>query len=318
MWKNLLFEYLDDDLNRKYAQFIFRKLLQANLRKGRFVIKHQNYRLELKEGDIVNKEKEICEFIVKKSINEGYNAMVIPFIVSKEQAPNFYISTERPREEELLWWLYHLITGLHFGNYVINIANVDKKILEEFRKYLKENNFLIFREERMGLDIKEMLSKFNLPGMFLDEFIFGFLILAYFSKFLSEMKEKARISRELKDSGHKIDEILSVTDEASLLIFVLSRQKKKVYIFPKLRKLILSWFNEPEKLSSFLFSFYITDKTYRDLSRSLLNKFLYYFLQNKVNGELLSKLTELKISYELKRKGRIYRIKNAEQFFSKL
>jgi len=317
-WKNLLFEYLDDDLNRKYASFIFKKLLQANKKKGKYIIKCKNKKLEVKENEIEEKEKEICEFIVEKALEEGYNAMVVPFIISFDQAPNFYLSIEKPKEEELWWWLYYIVTGLHFGEYIINISNVDKKILDKFREYLQKENFLIFRKEKMGLNVGEMFSKLNLPKVTLKEFIFGFLILAYFSKFLKEMKEMAKTSKELKEMGFDVDEITNINDDATLFIFILSRQKKKLYIFPKLKSLLLSWFDDPEKLSSFIFSFYITDRSYHDLSVTLLNKFLYYFLQNKVSGELLNKLVELKVFYELKRKGKIYGVRKSVFFFSKL
>jgi len=327
-YKELLFEFLEDRKKREYCLPIVRRLLQANFRKGKYIIKASGRKLEILPEEIEEKVEEICEFIVEKSLREGYSALVVPFIISKEQAPNFYITEEKPREDELWWWLYHLLTGVHCRHfdprrreehfYVLNLANVPKEIGEEFREYLINENFLIFEGERSGLNINEMLSRLEVPkGIPLKEFILGFIFLSYFVKFWKYWKEREKVA---KIRGKEIPKI---TDDSLLLIFVLPRQKKKVYVFPKLKRIMLRWygeFSEREipKISKFIFSFYAADKDYKEESASLLNKFLYYFLQDYVNGELLAKLIELKINYTLKKKGRAYGIANAKQFLSKL
>jgi len=326
-YKELLFGFLEDRKKREYCLPIVRKLLQANFREGKYIIKAPGRKLEILPEEIEEKVEEICEFVVEKALKEGYSALVVPFIISKEQAPNFYITEEKPREDELWWWLYHLLTGVHCRYfdprrrgehfYVLNLANVPKEIGEEFREYLINENFLILGE-RSGLNINEMLSRLEVPkGIPLKEFILGFIFLSYFAKFWKDWKEKEKVAKI------KGKEIPKITDESLLLIFVLPRQKKKVYVFPKLKRIMLRWygeFSEREipKISKFIFSFYAADKDYKEESASLLNKFLYYFLQDYVNGELLAKLIELKINYELKKRGRFYGIANAKQFFSKL
>jgi len=316
-YKELLFKFLEDDMNRDYCVPIVRKLLQANLRKGKYIIKISNKKLEILPEEIKEKTKEICEFIVEKALREGYSALVVPFIISKEQAPNFYIAEEKPKEEELWWWLYYLITGIHYRDYVLNLANVPDEIREEFRKYLIQQNFLIFEAERSGLNLNEMLSRLEVPrGISLKEFILGFIFISYFAKFLKDWKEKEEVAKIIEKT------IPEITDESSLLVFVLSKQKKKFYILPKLKKILSHWYSDFSEddipyISKFIFSFYIADKNYGEESTGLLNKFLYYFLQDYVNGELLTKLVELKISYELK-KEKIYGLRNAERFFSKL
>lgn len=317
-YKKFLFEFLEDRKKREYCLPIVRKLLQANFRKGKYIVKTSGGRLEILPEEIEEKVEKICEFIVEKALKEGYSALVVPFIISKEQAPNFYITEEKPKEEELWWWLYHLLTGIHYRDFVINLANIPKEINERFREYLINKNFLIFEGERSGLNMNEILSRLEVPkGIPLKEFILGFIFVSYFAKFWRDWKEKEKVAKIVRK------EIPKITDETSLLIFVLPRQKKKVYVLPKLRKIISHWYRDfTEKdipqISKFAFSFYIADKNYKEESASLLNKFLYSFLQQHVNGELLTKLIELKTNYELKKRGRIYGISNASQFFSKL
>jgi len=320
-YKELLFKFLEEDTNREYCVPIVEHLLNVrNIDKKtkEYKIKISGKSERIKQGDI----KHLCEVIVKKSLLEGYTSMVIPTTIGVDQAPNFYISEEKPREEELWWWLYHLLTGIHYGDYVLNLANVPSEIREEFREYLIEQNFLIFESERSGLKIEEMLSQLNTPrGIPLKEFILGFIFVSYFAKFWKDWKEEEEIAKIV---GKTIPEI---TDEASLLVFVLPKleKKKEVYVLPKLKRILSHWYSDFSEdnipyISNFIFSFYIADKDYREESVSLLNKFLYYFLQDYVNGELLTKLMELKIGYELRKtkRERIYGLKNAKQFFLKL
>jgi len=321
-YKELLFEFLKEETNRKYCVPIIERLLQANKRKGKFVltISKSNRRLEVSPEEIEKRVEEICEFIIQKALEEGYGAFVVPFIISKDQAPNFYVTEEKPKEEELWWWLYHLLTGLHCREYILNLANVPNEVREEFRNYLIQEKFLIIEKERLGLDLKEMLSRLEVPkNLMLEEFILGFIFVSYFAKkFLKGRKEEEEVAKVTEKP------ISEMTDEASLLVFVLSREKKKVYILPKLKDLISYWYsdfykNKTPYISRFIFSLYIADENYREESAGLLNKFLYYFLQGYVNGELLMKLIELKISYELKKKEKkIYGLANANWFFSKL
>jgi hypothetical protein len=96
---------------------------------------------------------------------------------------------------------------------------------------------------------------------------------------------------------------------------------------PKLKEFILKWYKkyledeeETPYIVKFIFSLYIADEQYKDLSASLLNKFLYYFLNGYVNGELLDKLVNLKIFYELReqRRKKIYGFSKANEFFREI
>jgi len=274
--------------------------------------------------EIYDKMEDICEFIVRKALSEGYNAMVVPFMISIDQAPNFYVFEERPTEEELYWWLYHLLSGVHYGDIVINIANIPEETRKKFREFLVEEKFLIVGSIN-GMNIREILLRIGAPQLskeyLKEEFILGLLFLSYFARFWILQKGRENV----EEFKNKLKHLIS--DDASLLVFILSREKKRVYMFPRLGSLIVKWYDDlfsadisvVPRISSFLFSFYIREKEYAKLAASLLNKFLYYFLSGYVNGEILCKLVELKISYELK-KGKMYgfRRESLEFFFSRL
>jgi hypothetical protein len=330
-YKELLFSFLENENNRKYCVPILQRILMSNKRKGKFIvtIDKNKKRLELYPEELGERIKEVCEFIVEKTLIEGYNALAIPFMISRDQAPNFSLFEERPREDELWWWIYHLLTGVHSGNVVLNLANVSEEIRKEFRNFLVNKNFLIIGEKQ-GLNTKAMLKQLGAPRITLreHEFILGFLFLSYFATFWAFRKEKESVE-EFKKSLET-----TITSDASLLIFVLPREKKRVYVFPRLNHLLINWYEdlfslkerEPHipKISNFAFSFYIRDEKYRELTCDLLNKFFYYFLSMHINGGILCRLIEVKTTYELKEGGkkrkRLYGIprKSAEFFFSKL
>jgi len=332
-YKELLFKFLEDENNRKYCVSILQRILMSNKRKGKFIvtIDKNKKRLELKPEELERKIEVICEFVVEKTLVEGYNALSVPFMISRDQAPNFSIFDEKPKEDELWWWIYHLLTGIHFGNIVINLVNVSEEIRNEFREFLVNKKFVMIGG-KSGLNTKEILLQVGAPAripLVEQEFILGFLFLTYFAIFWTSRKGKESIE-ELKKNLET-----TITSDASLLIFVLPREKKRVYVFPRLNRLLINWYEDLfslkegesliPRISTFVFSFYIQDKKYRETTCGLLNKFLYYFLLGHINGEILSKLVEIKAAYELKeakkRKGsRFHGVpkKAAEFFFSKI
>lgn len=335
-YKDLLFEFLRSHENRKYCLPILQRLLRANVKAKKMgegekekwltiKIGKTREKLELRVEELYDKMENVCEFIVRKALAEGYNAMVVPFMISVDQAPNFYIFKERPTEEELYWWLYHLLSGVHYGDIVVNIANLPEESRKKFREYLIEEKFLIVGDGK-GVNTKEILSRIGAPSLskvyLNEEFILGLLFLSYFAKFWALQKgmESVEVFK------NKLKQLIS--DDVSLLVFILSREKKRVYIFPRLDSLITRWYDDllsadmstlVPKISSFIFSFYIREKEYAKLAAILLNKFLYYFLSGYINGEILCKLIEVKISYELK-KGKTYGFRrgSSEFFFSRL
>jgi len=322
-YKVKLFNFLKNSVNREYCLPIMNKMLRANFMRGKFIITIDKTRekLSLSREEIIKNIENIIEFIVKKALIEGYNALAIPFIISKEKAPNFYIIEEKPKEDELWRFLYLILTGIHYGDFVLNLENVPEEIVKDFREWLINKNFVILEKERSGLNINELLLGLELPKgipLMECEFILGFIFVSYFVKFWKEKLEEKVIAETFKKK------IIEITDESSLVIFILSKQKKKMYIFPRLREIIKKYYEDFFKsddlvpsISKFIFSLYITKKDYKEESANLLNKLLYYLLQGYVNGELLSKAIDLKISYELK-ENKIYGVSRASQFFSRI
>ncbi|MCS7109663.1 MAG: hypothetical protein NZ903_02610 [Candidatus Micrarchaeota archaeon] len=321
----LLYDFLKNDINFQYCLPIVKKLLQANFRGGKFVITIDKTRekLVITPSEINTRLPEILDFMVKKASIEGYNAIVIPSIISKDQAPNFYIGEETPEPEELWKFIYLLLTGIHGYDYVLNLENTAKDIVENFRSWLMNKKYIITCRENSGLNIAEMISSLQVPkGLPLREleFVMGFLFISYFAKFLKDIQEEIEIA---KDLGRIFS---SLSEDATLVIFVLSKQKKKMYIFPKLRNILIrfygDFFTDEETIPGicrFIFSLYVSYDKYKDISAGILNKLLYYLLQGHINGELLSEAIELKTSYELsKKQGRVYGISASSQFFTKL
>jgi hypothetical protein len=328
-YRELLYDFFKEEINKQYAAFILRKLLQANKpRKGKYPIKIGRETKYFSPEEVEKRPQEICDAIVEKALKEGYNALAIPSLVSVNLAPNFYIFKEEPKEEEIWWWLYHILTGVFFGDNVLNLVNIPEETREGFREYLINENLLITGHSS---NIRSIQKIFHIPMGSSElneyEFISGFLFLSTFVKFWMGQKRKEVTARDFEIEFNK-----KVTEDTTLLIFSLSREKKKVYFFPKLNSLISKWFsdvlssNEKEVqitplISSFLFSFYIRDTKYKKITGSLLNKFLYYFLSGHIKGDILSALVTVKATYELgKKKGKIAGVygRSAEFFFSNL
>ena len=320
-YKEMLFKFLENDINTQYCLPIVKKLLQANFRGGNFVITASNEKMIVAPDEMKAKIQTVLDFIIKKALLEGYNVLVTPCIISKEQAPNFYLEEEVPKSEELWRFLYLLLTGVHCFDYVLNIENAPAKVTESFKEWLINKNYLVTGAERSGLNVKELLSSLNIPrGLTLEEFIMSFIFLSYFAKFWKDMQERIEIAG---DFGKLLSEI---PDDVSLVVFVLSRQKKRMYVFPRLKEIMTKYYgdffisdDQIPSICRFIFSLYISDANYREICVGILNKLLYYLLQGRINGELLSRAVELKTNYELRKKEhKIFGLHDAQQFLTKL
>jgi hypothetical protein len=276
-------------------------------------------RNEEKEEKIGEKIIEICEDIVRKNINEGYNALGIPTIIGFNRAPNFYIKKEKPTEEEIWWWLYHILSGIHNNDVIINLLNVKHTVREGFRNYLKSEEFILIGNGS-GLNVKKISSELKIKGIHDKPFIFAILVLSFFVFYWKKHTKKIDVNSR--------EELLR--DDSSLLVLTLSKkEKKKVFIFPKISKIINEWYSDViegkesiPSLLKFIFSLTILDdKKYKKLSTEYLNKLCYYILKGKVSGEILSKSIELKVEYELKNlkdRKKVNGVSRGEFFFSKL
>lgn len=272
--------------------------------------------------------QEIINEMIGNTLKRGrYEAWFLPTTISPEKAANFYIGKEKPTPNEVYKFFYLLISGIYSNQYVVSLDNVDERKLSEFRQDLiKEGKMIIPSKGQTGLDTRKVLSDIGVKlAPKLTEFIFAFIIVSYFVSWLKRPMEKEEWIKSWEKEGLiSTLETLGVTDDTTLVIYSLPKQKKEIYYVPKIKNFILKWYKnyleDKEKTPSvvkFILSLYISDKHYSDLSALLLNKFLYYFLNGYVNGEILDKLINLKIFYELKQK-KVYGFSKASKFFREL
>jgi hypothetical protein len=322
--KKQLNRFLEDGANRACASNVFWLLLRQ----------HNTGKLAEMKQKVIRDPNKIWNGIelLKDEIlrNEEFTASVVPTIVSSDRARSFLFEGEKkPTEEGIYRWLHMLLSGLYSGAHVLNLINLDEGARREFRECLI-NAQVMFADQR-GIDARKLM-KICHGAMPWNEHALAFLFLNYFLYWLRE-QTKANLSEEeykkfLDDIGlpRSLLEDYKITDETTLVLFIIPpRGKREMHYFPRLRSFIQRWysdfFSDPKlrypPLGMFTSSLYIRDKEYRDLSEHLLNKFIYYLLQGRINGELLEKLIVLKTHYVFatERKAGITRASN---FYSKL
>ena len=172
--------------------------------------------------------------------------------------------------------------------------NVDENLKDKFRKDLIREELLILPGKKgEGVNIKKMLNYLDIrvtPQ--LKEFIYSFILISFFTSWIKSIKRTEEWIKEVEKLGlHSVLEKSGIKDDTTLVIFYIPRQKKEMYYIPRLKNLLLTWYGDYlegkedyPSVVKFIFSTYISDKQYRELSSSLLNKFLYYFLNGYVNG----------------------------------
>lgn len=324
-YKNELEKFLEKESNRVYSANILNKLIRQ-ITVGEIAdIK--------KSSSFVDDMDKIIDVIVKRAYEKGYSASFIPTVISADDAPNFYIGREyNPTDTEIYRFLYLLLTGLYSKNYIFNIDNVSRDALDDFREYLINEKLMIFSDKGgSGIDNKKLMKEIKCRIPY-TEFTFAFLMLFKFCNWIKDMiHKKTGYKEELEELGLQsfLEKEIGIGDDATLVIFNIERRgKRSMYFFPRMTSLMSRWFSEyilkheeeSPSIIRFVFSTYISDKKYSDKSRSLINKFLFYFLNTYVNGEILDDMITMKISYELskKRGERVYGVYGAGEFFRRL
>ncbi|AFU57331.1 hypothetical protein Ngar_c03830 [Candidatus Nitrososphaera gargensis Ga9.2] len=323
-FKVALEQYFSKEVNRRYSLPIIQNLTQQHM--------HGDIRELKTDPDNILK---ICNKLIQDSLSDKrYTASVVPTIISPQMARNFYLKDEKePSENELYEFLYLILTGVYKGPYIVNITNTRSQLIDNFRQDLIDKQNIVFDSKKAKEPLGMKLAVFNTlfanerfrPPM--TEFTFPFLVVSSFVYWIKERTtDRAELIAQLTQTGQKdlIENDLEINDDTTLVLFVLGRDKKKVYYFSQLRRLIIRWFkgylqneeNYPSVVNA-LFSLYISNKNYRDLSIDLLDKLLYYFLDGYVNGELLDKLMLLKLDHDLKQK-KVFGMNSAKQFFENL
>lgn len=320
-YKFLLNDFLLDAQNRKYAANILNKLTGQH--------RHGPIALIRREKSFSDRIQEVIAYLVKDAINrKRYTVSIIPTVVSPELAPNFWFRNEKePAENEVYRYLYILLTGLYQGNYVVNLDNVDTPTMEKFRNFLAKKAILLADETWMGIDIKKVLLELRIRKFPLTEFGFSLLMLSYFVSWIKERtREDPKWIQRINTIGlsSALSE-LGIEDTIALVTFNIHKQKKEMYITPRLKDFVIKWYEnflagkeEPAYFLSFLSSIYVNHKNYRKVADPLMNKFIYYLLRGYVNGELLADIINLKIKYELKENERPFPIQRVNEFLAKL
>ena len=322
-YESLLNDFLRDEQNRRYSANIIDKLT--------FQHKLGLINQIRRERGFAERIQEVIEFLVNDAINKKrYTASILPTIVSPNQAPNFWFRDEKePTREEVYRLLYMLLTGLYHGNCVVNLDNVDASILNEFRNSLVKKSIIREYEAFIGIDVKKMFQELDIRRFPLTEFGFSLLILSHFASWLRD-----RASKIYPDHMQKIKEMglpnvlseMGVEETITLVTCNILRQKKEMYITPRLKDFVVKWYEDfmAEKQSSpcilsFLSSLYVNHKDYREMSEKLMNKFIYYLLRGYVNGELLVDMINFKTRFELKEKARCpFPLYKANEFLAKI
>lgn len=317
----LLDNFLRDKQNRKYSVVILEKLTDQ--------YRHGKIAEIRRAGSMIDNVHEIIEFLVNDAVDKRkYTASILPTVVSSDQAPNFWFKNEKePTKEEAYRSLYILLTGLYQGNYVVNLDNVEESVMKEFRASLIKKMIISGNENAVGIDIKKVLAELGIRVFPITEFGFSLLTLSYFVSWIRDRAgarpEWIRRVTELGLSSALSE--LNVEDTITLITYNIRKQKKEMYITPRLKSFVLKWYEDfladREKspyILSFLSSIYVNHKNYRKISNPLMNKFIYYLLRENVNGELLSNLINLKIEFEFKERQRPYPIQQAKRFFNNI
>jgi hypothetical protein len=125
----------------------------------------------------------------------------------------------------------------------------------------------------------------------------------------------------------KLDREYKISDDTTLILFQLGREKKEIHYFSKLTSFVRRWFKDyierredRPSLVTFLDSITTTSPSNKNLKliSSLREKLIFHLLKhNSINGELLSQLVTIRINDDMKSQ-KPYGIFGAKQFFAKL
>jgi len=285
------------------------------------------YRKAIKNKDLVLAKSLFFKSLDYLRKSDKYVASIFPSIISYNKARNFYFGKEyEPSQNEIDRFLYLSLCGVYIPTkkklYIVNLDEVSEETWKLIKENLISDEIITFSA---GISYKFNLSKLFgrlFPGMLfpITSFSTAFLILAYIAKWMHDEYKKVEseyIFQEfLRDYG--------ISDKSILYLVAWGKEKKESYFIPRLNSLITKLFPDRSAIDymlGFISSTYIRDKKYKDKSESLLDKFLFYLLNGYLNGELLYKLIQLKVSYELshdKDGEKIYGFRYAGEFFSRI
>ncbi|MEM4312118.1 MAG: hypothetical protein QXX95_06995 [Nitrososphaerales archaeon] len=232
-------------------------------------------------------------------------------MIGKSSAPNFWMKGEKrgPDLQEGEKALYLLLSSVRFRNTLLNLDNIKEEGRKKFREYLvtEADNPLIRIVRELGLWSRNV-----------GPFYLSLIAICYWLY---------KIKMNLKKSFRELMTDWGFDDDTTLLIFELGKKKKEVHYFSRISNFILRWFEgyfEMEKelppLLTFLES--LTRVTSKKINPEFVveirEKLVFHLLKyHEINGELLSRLVNLKVEDSLSSK-KVYGIVSASDFFAEL
>jgi hypothetical protein len=317
-WKELVKNLvIDQVIELNQIEQILRKIY--NLGEGKRKPYWERF-LERKDRDALLSLLEVL--VNETSCEGGYSSMVFPAIIGRQSAPNFWLYGEKnaPTQEEAWKAVYLLLSSVPFGNILLNLDNIKDTGRKRWRG-------LIISESTKEF-LRRTRSDLNLKCKNLGSFFLSLLAITYWVYKIKEIAAQTGKELMLEEFMREVRENYGFRDDTTLIVFQMGREKKKeIHYFSRLSSFIIKWFKDyiegrekEPSLIKFLDSLtsISSKKINSDLVSGTREKFVFDLLKyNEVNGELLSKLVELKVQDILGSKQR-FGIMNAKDFYSRL
>ena len=318
-WKRRLEDFVfkkDPDGNfvvdMRYMQSIVRTLAGRSLRnwlqgeRGRYWREMERQIGRDEEGareSFMNFIRAIAESIIS---NGKYSSLILPTIVGEK---NLYFSGEEEPAEEIVWKILYLsYTSVKFGNALVNFDYISDEGRAVIWHILTTDRVI----NKNKIDMTPIKKKLKLKLRASKEFFNTFSLLAF-------LREKVRREMEHDDMWLACCRKYGFNDMTSIIMIRRKQTKGEYYVFSYLSSLFQKWLDQ--RIVAFFDSFTnISGARRKDVEHisEEREKLIFHLLKYKeIPGELLAKLTGLKIEHE-SGKERHYGIRNANFFFKNL
>ncbi|HGE73015.1 TPA: hypothetical protein ENX78_19430 [Candidatus Poribacteria bacterium] len=246
-----------------------------------------------------------------------YSSSIWPTLLKFSEASNLKIHKLSPTKDELFYLWSILLSGLPHRNMIVSLINVDEDCIEMLKEKLVSD--VSFMQAIPELNREALLSSLNKQMLPITEYpaVLVFTLINYIAY-------KSKNSEKMSDICEFLETWGITEDSLVVVIRVPFRgEKSEVHFYSRLDIFFNKWYRDfftsnmqfPD-LGTFVSSLYVYHKDYREVSGSLLGKFLHYLLNGYVHGELLDRLITTKTEAFLKEKT--YGVLRAKNFFSKI
>ncbi len=244
--------------------------------------------------------------IAESIISKGYSSFFLPTIVGEK---NLYFSGEEEPAEEIVWKILYLsYTSVKFGNALVNFDYISDEGRAVIWHILTTDRVII--ENRT--DMRPIKKRLNIKLRASKEFFNTFSLLAF-------LREKVRREMEHDNMWLACRKKYGFNDMTSIIMMRRKQTKGEYYVFSYLSSLFQKWLDQ--RIVAFFDSFTnISGARRKDVEHisEEREKLIFHLLKYKeIPGELLAKLTGLKIEHESGRE-RHYGIRNTNFFFKNL